>query len=162
LIRINSFVWDNAVNTRPKRQDAIVPDPRSAPSSRPAPLLALAVILLLEAALVTGLAVWLLVDLLTLTPQSYTTAVAILVLVVLAAVWVIATAIGILRRRSWARASAVTIQVLQIAVAVGCFQGLYARPDLGWALLVPALVAGVLALTPRVVQATARNTEQHE
>ena len=134
-----------------------MPDPR-----RPATLVTLAVILLLEFALVAGLAVWLLVELLTVTPQSYTTAVAILVLVVLAAAWVLLTATGILRRRSWARASAVTIQILQIAVAVGCFQGLYARPDLGWALLIPALVAGVLALAPSVVRATARNTEQHE
>ena len=55
-----------------------------------------------------------------------------------------------------------TIQILQIAVAVGCFQGLVARPDLGWALLIPAIVAGVLALTPSVVRATVRNTEQHE
>ncbi|MFF2052735.1 hypothetical protein ACFVU2_14125 [Leifsonia sp. NPDC058194] len=129
---------------------------------RPPALLALAVILFLEAALVTGLAVWLLIDLLTLTPQYLTTAIAIFVLTALAAVWVIITAAGILRRRAWARASTVTIQILQIAVAVGCFQGLVARPDVGWALLVPAVVAGVLALTPSVVRATVRNTEQHE
>lgn len=130
--------------------------------ARPPALLALAVILFLEAALVTALAVWLLVELLTVTPESFTTAIAIFVLTALAAVWVIVTAVGILGRRGWARASAVTIQILQIAVAVGCFQGLVARPDLGWALLVPALVAGVLALVPSVVRATVRNTEQHE
>jgi hypothetical protein len=56
----------------------------------------------------------------------------------------------------------VTIQILQIAVAVGSFQGLYARPDLGWALLVPALAGIVLVLTPQVVKATTRNTTQHE
>jgi len=131
-------------------------------ATRPPALLALAVILFLEAALVTGLAVWLLIDLLTLTPEYLTTAIAIFVLTVLAAIWVIVTAVGILRRRAWARASTVTIQILQIAVAVGCFQGLVARPDLGWALLIPAIVAGVLALTPSVVRATVRNTEQHE
>lgn len=131
-------------------------------ASRPPALFALAVILFLEAALVTGLAVWLLIDLLTLTPQYLTTAIAIFVLTALAAIWVIVTAVGIVRRRGWARASAVTIQILQIAVAVGCFQGLVARPDLGWALLVPAIVAGVLALMPSVVRATVRNTEQHE
>nr|WP_218875220.1 hypothetical protein [Leifsonia naganoensis] len=124
--------------------------------------MALAVILFLEAALVTGLAVWLLIDLLTLTPEYLTTAIAIFVLTALAAIWVIVTAVGILRKRAWARASTVTIQILQIAVAVGCFQGLVARPDLGWALLIPAIVAGVLALTPSVVRATVRNTEQHE
>ncbi|MBB2965505.1 hypothetical protein [Leifsonia aquatica] len=131
-------------------------------TTRPPALLALAVILFLEAALVTGLAVWLLIDLLTLTPEYLTTAIAIFILTALAAIWVIVTAVGILRKRAWARASTVTIQILQIAVAVGCFQGLVARPDLGWALLIPAIVAGVLALTPSVVRATVRNTEQHE
>lgn len=129
---------------------------------RPPLLVALVVLLALEALLVAGAAVWLLVELLTVTPESFTTAVAILVLVVIAAIWVVATAIGALRAQNWSRASAVTIQILQIAVAVGSFQGLYARPDLGWALLVPALVGIVLAVSPQVVKATARNTVQHE
>jgi hypothetical protein len=147
-----------------------VPDPQNAAhgavptraSGRPALLTVLTLILALEAALVTVVAVWLLVDLLTVRPGSYPSAVAITVLAFLAAAWVVATVVGLLRRRSWARASTLTIQILQVAVAVGCFQGFYARPDLGWALLVPAVVAGVLAVTPSVVRATARNTEQHE
>ncbi len=157
------------MNTHSKRLDAIVPDP-SAPvpagPARPPLLIVLAVIVALEALLVTGLALWLLFELLTQKPQSYTTAVAITVLVALGAGWVIATLVGLLRLHAWARASIVTIQILMIAVAVGSFQGLVARPDLGWALLVPAVVAGVLALTPSVVRATARadarNTETHE
>jgi hypothetical protein len=147
-----------------------VPDPQNAPAAasgqsavgRPPFLIALTVILALEALLVLALAVWLVVELLTETPQSYPSAVAIVVLVVLAAAWLIATVVGIARRRSWARASALTIQILQLAVAVGCFQGFYARPDVGWALLIPAVVAGVLAVSPSVVGATARNMEQHE
>lgn len=137
-----------------------MPDPVA--RRRPPSLVVLAVILLLEAALVTAIAGWVLVDVLTVTPESYTTAVAILVLTVLAAVWVIATLVGILRRQAWARASTVTIQILILAVAVGSFQGLVARPDVGWALLVPAVVAGVLAVTPSVVNATARDTQSHE
>ncbi|GAA1446517.1 hypothetical protein GCM10009617_28220 [Leifsonia poae] len=121
---------------------------------RPPLLVALAVLMFLEAALVAALAVWLLVDLLTLKPQSFASAVAIVVLVVAAAVWVTGTAIGVLRARGWSRASTVTIQILQIAVAVGSFQGLYAQPALGWALLVPAVVAILLALSPQVVRAT--------
>ncbi|WP_431220487.1 hypothetical protein [Leifsonia xyli] len=147
-----------------------MPDPQIAPVStpnRPALLLVLAVIVGLEALLVTGAAVWLLVELLTVRPASYPSAVAITVLAFLAAAWAIATTVGLARRRGWARASALSIQILQLAVAVGCFQGLFARPDLGWALLVPAVVAGVLAVAPPVVRATSRaadprNTEQHE
>lgn len=125
-------------------------------------LVVLAALLFLEALLVTGVAVWLLVELLTVTPQSFASAVAIVVLVVLAAIWVVATAIGALRAQNWSRASAVTIQILQIAIAIGSFQGLYARPDLGWALLVPAVAGIVLAVSPSVVKATTRNTAQHE
>lgn len=127
--------------------------------ARPALLVVLTVILALEAALVVGVAAWLLIELLTQKPQSYPSAVAIVVLVFLAAAWLIATVVGVARRRPWARASTLTIQILQLAVAVGCFQGLYARPDLGWALLVPALVAGVLAVSPAVVRASVRNTK---
>ncbi|MEY9951125.1 hypothetical protein [Leifsonia sp. EB34] len=133
------------------------PDPAR---RRPPLLIALAVILALEALLVTGLAVWLLVELLTTTPQSYSTAVAITVLVALGAAWLIATLVGILRQHAWARASTVTIQILMIAVAVGSFEGLVGgRPDIGWALVVPAVVAGVLALAPSVVRSTARPDE---
>lgn len=146
-----------------------MPDPQNASEataqgrpSRPPLLTVLTVILSLETVLVVGVACWLVYELLTQTPESYPSAVAIVVLVLLAAAWLIATLVGILRRRSWARASALTIQILQLAVAVGCFQGFYARPDVGWALLVPAVVAGILAVSPAVVRATARNTEQHE
>ena len=146
-----------------------MPDPQNAPEaaterrpSRPPLLTVLTVILALETALVVVVACWLVYELLTQKPESYPSAVAIVVLVLLAAAWLIATLVGILRLRSWARASALTIQILQLAVAIGCFQGFYARPDVGWALLVPAVVAGVLAVSPAVVRATARNMEQHE
>jgi hypothetical protein len=142
--------------------NAIVPAPERGESTRPPLLIALAAILFLEALLVIGVAVWLLIELLTVVPESYPSAIAIFVLVAIAAVWVAATAIAALQGRGWSRASAVTIQILQIAVAVGSFQGLYARPDLGWALLVPALAGIVLVLTPQVVKATTRNTTQHE
>jgi hypothetical protein len=43
---------------------------------------------------------------------------------------------------------------VQIFVAIGCFQGLYARPDLGWALLVPSVLVLVLLFTRSVIEAT--------
>jgi hypothetical protein len=49
-----------------------------------------------------------------------------------------------------------TWQLLQIAVAIGCFQGVFAVPSLGWALLAPAVVAILLLLSPPVVAATRR------
>ena len=129
---------------------------------RPPLLIALAVLLFLEAAGAIALVVWLAYEFVAVGPESYASAVALLGLAVLAAVWIILTAVFTLRLKSWVRASAVTWQVLQIAVAIGSFQGLYARPDLGWALLIPALVGIGLALSPSVVRATTRNKSEHD
>ena len=131
-------------------------------AARPPLLIALAVLLFLEAAGAIALVVWLAFELVTAGPQSYASGVALLLLAVLAAAWILFTAVSTLRLKSWIRASAVTWQVLQIAVAIGSFQGLYARPDLGWALLVPALAGIALALSPSVVRATSRNKPEHD
>ncbi|WP_022888366.1 hypothetical protein [Agromyces italicus] len=114
-----------------------------------AALVVVSVVLFAEALLMVGLVIWLLFDLFTLEPSSMATAIALLVLVVIGAVWVSAVAFASLRRAPWSRAAAIVWQILQISVAVGAFQGLFARPDLGWALLVPAVtVIGLLLWTP--------------
>jgi hypothetical protein len=128
---------------------------------RPRALLLLATILFAEAGLLWAAVVWLILELLTATPTSLTSAVAILVLVLIAATWVTAIAINSLRRRSWIRGAAVTWQLVQIAVAVGCFQGFYARPDLGWALLLPSVVVLVLLFQRPVIAATTSDPEVH-
>jgi hypothetical protein len=125
-------------------------------------VIALAVLLFIEAAGAIALVVWLAFELAAAGPESYASGIALLVLAVLAAVWIVFTAISTLRLKSWVRASAVTWQVLQIAVGIGSFQGLYARPDLGWALLVPALLGIGLALSPSVVRATTRHNSEHD
>lgn len=135
---------------------AVRPDAPVDGRGRPPLLVALAVLLLAETALVLALVVWELVGLLTSRPDSYATAIALLVLGVVAVAWGLATGIATLRAQGWIRASAVTWQVLQLAVAVGCFQGLYARPDIGWALLLPALAGILLAVSRPVVRATTR------
>ncbi len=121
---------------------------------RPRALIVIAVLLTGEALLIWAAVAWLVFELLTTTPASLAGAAAILVLVLLAALWVSAVALHSLRHRSWIRGAAVTWQLVQIAVAIGCFQGLYARVDLGWALLVPSIVVIVLLFTPQVVAAT--------
>jgi len=125
--------------------------------SRPArpPALRLIVLLLVAEALLLWVAVaWFVLELLTSTPASLGGALVILGIVVIAAIGVSTVAWGAARGRSWMRSPAVTWQLMQIAVAVGCFQGLYARPDLGWALLIPSLLVLVLLFTPRVIDAT--------
>ncbi|MGW9632174.1 hypothetical protein ACWGST_15870 [Agromyces sp. NPDC055520] len=125
-------------------------------------LAVVSVLLFLEAAAMVALVIWLVIDLLSLAPSSYTTAIALLVLVAIGAIWVVTVAFGSLRRAPWSRAAAIVWQILQLSVAVGAFQGLFARPDVGWALLVPAItVIGLLLWTP-VRLAYARPEEEDD
>ncbi len=123
---------------------------------RPWPLSALAVMLFVEAAILVAVAGFLFFELVTEVPTSYASAVAILVLVALAAVWLAIVALNTLRARPWVRGAALTWQVLQLAVAVGSFQGLFARDDIGWFLLVPAVIVLALLFTRSVLTATQR------
>lgn len=116
------------------------------------PLVVLLVVLLFaECALVSVAAIYLVIEILVATPDSYASALALTVLVIIAAVWLAVIAVNVLRGRAWTRGAAIVWQVLQIAVAVGCFQGFFARPDVGWFLLVPAAVVLVLLFVPSVV-----------
>ena len=119
-------------------------------------VIVLSALIFLEAALVVGATAFLLFELVTVTPDSLASALALTVLTALAAAWVIAIAIGVLRGRAWSRGAAMVWQVLQIAVAVGAFQGSFARPEVGWLLLLPALAAIVLLFSRPVVEATRR------
>ena len=119
-------------------------------------LIALAVLVFAECALLTVATIYLVVEILVDTPASYASAVALTVLTAIAAIWLGFIAVNILRGRAWTRGATVVWQVLQIAVAIGCFQGLFARPDIGWALLLPAIVVLVLLFTRPVIAATAR------
>ncbi|GAA2040466.1 hypothetical protein GCM10009819_27480 [Agromyces tropicus] len=113
-------------------------------------------LLFAEAAGLAAVLVWLVVDLLVLRPSSLATALALVVLVAIATAWVAAIAVAALRRAPWSRAAAIVWQVLQLSVAVGAFQGLFARPDIGWVLLVPAITVIGLLLWPPVRDLYAR------
>ncbi|WP_233201846.1 hypothetical protein [Cryobacterium sp. Y11] len=127
---------------------------------RRAPLLGVVIgLLALEAIALWALSAWWVLELLVETPSSMGGALALLALAVIAAVWVSAITVGTLRGRPWIRGAAVTWQLVQIMIAIGCFQGIYARPDVGWALLLPSIVVLVLVFTPRVVSTTSREPE---
>ncbi len=113
-------------------------------------LVLLRVLLWAEVALVLAAVIWLVFELLTEQPSSLVSAVAILVLALVALVFVTAIAVGAMRRRSWIRGAGIGWQLMQVAVAVGCFQGIYANPAVGWALLAPSLVVVILLLAPGI------------
>ncbi|KQO08895.1 hypothetical protein ASF06_11855 [Agreia sp. Leaf244] len=140
------------MNSKPNSGEQ-APDPSS---RRPILLVALSVVLAAEALLATGVTVWLVVELLTATPDSFASAVVILLLAAGLACALWAMVVGLLRRQTWVRGAALTWQLLQIAVAIGCFQGVFAVPSLGWALLIPAAIAILLLMSPPVVAATRR------
>jgi len=132
--------------------NAQVDEPGRAP--RHPLVIALAVLVFAEFLLLVAATVFLVVELLVDTPSSMASALFLTLLTAIAAVWLGVIALNILRGRAWVRGAAVVWQILQIAVAVGSFQGLFARPDIGWALLIPALVVLVLLFTRPVIEAT--------
>jgi hypothetical protein len=120
----------------------------------------LAVIVFAECALMAAASVYLVVELLVDVPLSYGSAIAILLLALLSTVWLAVLGINTLRGRFWVRGAIVVWQVLQLAVGVGALQGAFARPDIGWALIIPAVLAFALLFTPSVVAATARRDDE--
>jgi len=74
----------------------------------------------------------------------------------------VATAIAMWRGRSWTRGGALVWQFLQVAVGVGSIQGFLPRPDIASWLLIPAIVAIVLLLTPSVSEHLARHDDGPE
>lgn len=155
LGQINSFVRDISVSE--DKSGGATDAARNAAPPRPVLLTMLAVMLFLEAALLAATAGFLFYELVTETPASYASAIAILGLVVLAAAWLVIVAINALRAKPWVRGAALTWQVLQLAVAVGSFQGLFPRDDIGWLLLVPSVIVLFLLFTRSVMAVTRRD-----
>lgn len=124
----------------------------SRPRHHPLVLL-LAAIVFLEAAALGVVTVVLIVELLVARPDSYASAIALTVIAAIATAWVTAIGLGILRSRAWTRGAAIVVQVLIAAVALGSFQGILPRADIGWLLLIPAASVMVLLFSKPVVAA---------
>jgi hypothetical protein len=146
---INSLVWDVAVSEL---------SPNSPRPKLPPLLAALAGVLLLEAVAMVAVAVLLLVELLTQPAASLGGALFLVVLAVLAAAGLFALFVGTIRKRGWTRGPTFVWQFVQLAIAVGAFQGQFARVDIGWLLLIPSVVAIALLFTPSVMNATRRSS----
>ena len=116
----------------------------------------LAAVIFVEAAALGAATIVLLVELLIDRPDSYPSAIALTVCAAIAAVWVTAIAVNTLRGRAWIRGAAIVVQVLLAAVALGSFQGVLPRADIGWLLLLPAIVVVALLFTRPVLAATTR------
>lgn len=127
-------------------------EPRA--SRRPLPLVLLSVMIFAECAFMAVISAYLIIELLVTRPDSYASATALLFLAALAAIWLGIVGVSTLRGRSWVRGAVATWQVLQIAIGISSFQGIFGRADIGWLLIVPAVIAMALLFTPSVVAAT--------
>jgi hypothetical protein len=117
------------------------------PSAFKAPaVLVVALILVAESLILLGLCGFLIYQLAVGIPDSLASAVGLVFITVIATAWIAATTIGFFRGTSFARGSALVWQVLQAAVGLASNQGLFARPDIGSGLFIPALVALALLL----------------
>ena len=110
----------------------------------------------------TGVTAFLVWELATQPATSIATAIALLVAAAIAAFWLITVTFAMWRGRSWTRGGALVWQFLQVAVGVGSIQGLLPRPDIASWLLIPAVVAIVLLLTPSVSVYLARHDDGPE
>lgn len=121
-------------------------------------ILLLTGILFLEALALVAVVLVLVFDIVTQPAASIASAIALTVLVLIAAIFVSAVAVGMARHSPWTRGAAVVWQLVQLAIAVGAFSGATAQPGWGWAILLPTLVALILLFT-KSVMATLRRPD---
>ncbi|GAA3336447.1 hypothetical protein HP467_02770 [Curtobacterium albidum] len=113
----------------------------------------LLVVVGLEALALVVVTVALLVELLVAPASSIASAIALVVLAAIAATWLVAMFLGLRNHRSWVRSGIIVWQVLQGALAIGAFQGVFRVAWVGWVLLIPALVGLTLVLSRPVTAA---------
>ena len=133
------------------------PEPVSEPRVTPRPrlLVVLAGLLYLEAVIVAALTVLLIVDIVAQRPDSYLSAVALIVLGALCTLWLAVMATHSLAGRYWIRGSAITWQLLQGAVAITAIIGGVAW---GWVLVAASVAVLAVLFTRPVMAATRRKT----
>jgi len=121
--------------------------------TRRPPLVTLLVILLAgQSAIILGVTAFLVIELLLDEAQFPPTAIALTVLVVLVAFWLIAMTRGVWRGRAWTRGSVLVYQFSQLAIGIGSIQGFVPRPDIGWWVIGTAVLGLVLVLTTPVTR----------
>ncbi|MDM7892775.1 hypothetical protein [Curtobacterium caseinilyticum] len=134
--------------------------PRPVAGRSPA-VLALLVVVGLEALALVVVTVVLLVESIVAPSSSIASAVALTLLSAVAALWLVSLFIGLRNRRPWVRSGIIVWQVMQGALAIGAFQGVFRVAWVGWVLLLPALLGLTLVLS-RPVTASLVPREQRD
>lgn len=121
------------------------------PAFPPLAVVVVSVILVAETLFLGGLFGYLAYASATNQADSSASALGLVVMAALAAIWVGATALAFIRGKARSRGPAIVWQVLQGAVGIASNQGLFARPDIGSGLLIPAILVVVLMLFSKPV-----------
>lgn len=129
------------------------------PERRSRALIGLLVVVGLEFAALVVVTVVLVVELIVAPASSLASGVALTILSAVAALWLGALLNGLWKRRAWVRSGIIVWQVLQGAIAIGAFQGVFREPAVGWVLLIPALLGITFVLSRSVTAALARPAE---
>ncbi len=124
---------------------------------KPALLVLLSALLYLEAAGLAVLTGSLIVEVFSLHPDSYLSAVALIVLALLATVFLALLATHSLRGRAWIRGGTVTWQILQVIIGITVIAG---GAAIGWPLVVVAVLVLVVLFTRPVIAATRRESRE--
>jgi len=152
-MQINAFLLDIAVN---EPAEPLNDAPRQLPdiSRTPGLVKVLAAVLTVETLALVGTTIFLIFELLVAPADSVASAVALTVVVAIAAIWLGFIVVNTLRGNAWTRGATIVVQVLFGAVAIGSFQGLVPRLDIGWLLLIPVIIVLVLMFTKPVLAHT--------
>ncbi|MEY4263236.1 MAG: hypothetical protein RLY88_944 [Actinomycetota bacterium] len=126
----------------------------------PASLRFVAVLVGLEGLFVVGLAVSMLVGLLTGEARSFVTLVALIALVAAAGAWVVSVAFALSKAKRWARSATLFWQLVQLAVATGSFTGQFGNAAIGWGLILPSAAVLVALFQKATIEATMEKTDE--
>ncbi|MBG6189687.1 hypothetical protein IWX64_000614 [Arthrobacter sp. CAN_A212] len=127
---------------------------QSAPQARPAGVIVIAVILVLEALSLLTAAGWYLYGLLTSTPTSLGGAIFTLVFLVVLALWLLLVSYHLVKGYRWTRSAALVFQLFVIVIAVPTLSA--GIIPVGLALLVPAAAVLLVLFTKPVLAYTSR------
>jgi len=152
-MQINAFLLDIPVNEHANPLDDA---PGQLPDISRTPVLVrvLAAVLGLETLALVATTIFLIFEVLVAPADSVASAIALVVVVAIAAIWLGFIVVNTVRGNAWTRGATIVVQVLFGALAIGSFQGIGPRPDIGWLLLIPVIVVLVLMFTKPVLAHT--------
>jgi hypothetical protein len=125
-------------------------------------LVAVIVIVALEASVLAFFGVQLGLGILAGESRAFTTAIALFAMVAAAAAWLFYVAFSLTRAKRWARSAALFWQLVMLAIASGSFTGQFGSQAIGWALVAPAAVVLILIFTKPVVESTLEGADPED